>query len=503
MSDTCARWIALSDREALGEALSAEESAFARGHAGTCAACRAEAEVWSEMAALVDGPPQAMPKQESDEELVAAAPLRRSRRPFVIAAGALACAAAALLFARERASGRKVGIAPPVVTVVAPREATVVLALTSGGPIEIDGRAGAVGQPLARGNVLFAREGSACLVIEPAVRACVERGSLVRVTDTGAHRRLELLGGKLAAELDPQPAGTSFGVTTRDGSAVALGTAFSVEVPPGDAPVVTHVLHGTVVVRSTAGTEQRVGAHEMTSMRDAQPTALPGTEEERDRSLVDTTTPARLEQAVPVRIESDAPGATVSVDERRIGTTPIALLLGPGDHVVTLTAPARASVRDTLHVGPGGPVVRRFELPLAPTAPKAVPAPVLGDSPASLLVAARERRARGDLDGAAAAYRELIERHGASAEAHAALVAFGELQLGRLSDPRGALESFDRYLARGGSLEEEASFGRIRALRALGRTALERSAIDTFLRRFPDGPLASALRERLRSIEGR
>jgi hypothetical protein len=43
----------------------------------------------------------------------------------------------------------------------------------------------------------------------------------------------------------------------------------------------------------------------------------------------------------------------------------------------------------------------------------------------------------------------------------------GELQLGGLSDPRGALRSFDAYLAKPGALTEEAQAGRTRALRAL------------------------------------
>jgi hypothetical protein len=64
------------------------------------------------------------------------------------------------------------------------------------------------------------------------------------------------------------------------------------------------------------------------------------------------------------------------------------------------------------------------------------------------------------------------------------------------------LASFDRYLAQGGPLEEEASFGRIRALRALGRSSEELVAIEAFLRRFPASPLASALRDRHRALGG-
>jgi ferric-dicitrate binding protein FerR (iron transport regulator) len=501
----CARWMALSDREAVGDEISAEDAAFARDHAATCASCRAEAEVWGELGALVDSPPAAAPLGEQTP----AKQVRPSRRRVVTAAAIAACAAAAAfwLFA-HRGSDRLPVVTPAAVaTTPAPAGASVVLALMSGGVAEVDGRAGSVGQTLTRGSVLFAREGAACVVIEPAVRACLERGSLVRVADIGAQRRLELLGGKIAAELDPQPPGTSFGITTRDGVAIAVGTAFSVEVPPGDAPVVTRVLHGTVVVRSSAGAEQRVGAHEVTSMRDARPAALSGVDEDRERTLVVMTPSARTEQPVPVTIDSDALGTEVSVDERKVGTTPLTLLLPAGEHALTLEAPLHAPVRTSMHIVAGAPSVRRFGLPLLALAPKGVPAPVASDAatagPAQLLVAARERRARGDLEGASAAYRELLDRHGGSAEAHAALVPFGELQLGGLANAQGALQSFDRYLARGGPLEEEASFGRIRALRALGRSAAERAALESFLERFPHGLLTSTVRERLRSLESR
>jgi hypothetical protein len=67
-------------------------------------------------------------------------------------------------------------------------------------------------------------------------------------------------------------------------------------------------------------------------------------------------------------------------------------------------------------------------------------------------------------------------------------------------DAHAALASFEGYLARGGPLVREASFGRVRALRALGRLNDERAALDEFLRSFPDGQLADALRARQRLL---
>src|SRR4051794_7066725 len=110
MSAACARWMALSDREAIGEEISAEESAFAREHAASCTSCGAEAALWSEMASLVDGPPAAAPKRERVE---VAAP-RASRRGLLVAAAVATLAAAAGLafFVRDRGPARNPPVAP-------------------------------------------------------------------------------------------------------------------------------------------------------------------------------------------------------------------------------------------------------------------------------------------------------------------------------------------------------------------------------------------------------
>ncbi len=520
MTDGCPRWIALADREALGETLTIAESTFAREHVVSCAECRAEAELFAGMRSLVDEP--AADRETADGERrsrmaksarkdapdgTRSSPLRQRRgRVVVLAAVCVAAAAAALVVARgalapKERSNLVESKAPPLPVPSLP-EARVVLSVVSGGLVEVDGRASSVGQEVAKASVLFARDGSACLEIDSLVRACMSQGSLLRIAETRGATRFELLGGEISADLDPLPAGTSFGITTRDGSAIAVGTAFSVEVPGGDAPVVTRVAHGTVVVRALGGAERRVHAHEMSSMSAAvgsPPIALPSADEDRIRALMLATPRAAGQSLAPVRFESAAPGSIVTVDEHVVGRSPVALLLPPGDHVVAVGAPAHGTVRETVRVGVSEPVAHRFELPAA--APARNVAPPKGS--ADLLSLARERGAHGDLDGSVAAYRELFDRYGTTVEAHSALVPFGELQMGRLSDARGALASFDRYLVDGGSLEEEASFGRIRALRALGRSGEERLAIEAFLRRFPDGPLATSLRERLRSLGDR
>jgi hypothetical protein len=333
---------------------------------------------------------------------------------------------------------------------------------------------------------------------------CLATGSLVRVAELGdVRRRLELVHGKLAAELAPQPAGSSFGVVTRGGSAVAIGTAFSVEVPRTGGPVVTRVLHGTVVVRSRAGNERRVTAHRALTM-DGEPRVLPAAEEARERTLVDQT--SRVDAAItrPVPSTSPAPVVPVVAARHEEDARPDEPLL-------------RSHAQDP-RAAPHAPGVRAPRVQVQPALTARVARPRarsrthdtrravvedLGLSSASqLLSQAREARARGETESACDAYRALLARHQGSPEAHAARVPYGELLLAAGS-PRAAQQQFARYLERTGPLTEEARFGQLRALRALGDSGAERAALESFLRSYPASPLLGALEARARSLGAR
>jgi hypothetical protein len=122
-------------------------------------------------------------------------------------------------------------------------------------------------------------------------------------------------------------------------------------------------------------------------------------------------------------------------------------------------------------------------------------ATVKGPSAADLVTRARARRHAGDIAGAIASYERLVADFPRAPAARTAMVTLGQLHLdaGRA---KLALKWFDRYLASGGALAEDAHYGRIRALRALGRTAAEERAIASFLAAYPAGSYAVRLRSR-------
>jgi hypothetical protein len=134
--------------------------------------------------------------------------------------------------------------------------------------------------------------------------------------------------------------------------------------------------------------------------------------------------------------------------------------------------------------GPGGSAV-------PPDAPSASAASAASASSAEALPAGQK---------AAALYRAVYAGGPRTPEGRAALVSLGELLLSDLGDPNGALAAFDEYLSRrGGDLTRRAAYGRIRALRALGRDADERAAAHVFLARYRSGADADLVRSALRS----
>jgi hypothetical protein len=111
----------------------------------------------------------------------------------------------------------------------------------------------------------------------------------------------------------------------------------------------------------------------------------------------------------------------------------------------------------------------------------------------TLLRQAQAARAEGSLADAATLYRRLVKAYPRSPSAGPAWVALGQVELAR-GRAQAALEALGRY--RGGPLAEEAAYGRIEALRALGRASEERAATERFLATYPGSSYAAKLRRR-------
>jgi TolA-binding protein len=190
--------------------------------------------------------------------------------------------------------------------------------------------------------------------------------------------------------------------------------------------------------------------------------------------------------------------------------------------VVTRHAPAEAAVAKPTLPGRGLPTPSASpvapEQPAAPVQSAALPtAPAAASSAAThtteartaerLFAEANARRKAGDTAGARKLYIELGRRYPGSPEAQVSSASLGRLLLERSDDAAGALEQFDRLLARPAAglaqpaLAEEALFGRATALMRLGRAKDEKVAWEELLARFPGSVYADRAHERLRALK--
>jgi TolA-binding protein len=196
------------------------------------------------------------------------------------------------------------------------------------------------------------------------------------------------------------------------------------------------------------------------------------------------------------------------------------------EHVVgskaTRTAPAAAPVAKptlaprALPAESAAPAAMQPPPAPAPSAPLATAPAAMANAQARtteaptaerLFAEANARRKAGDTASARRLYTELARRYPGSPEAQVSSASLGRLLLERSDDAAGALEQFDRLLARPTSsmaqpaLAEEALFGRATALMRLGRTKDEKAAWGELLTRFPGSVYAERAHERLRALK--
>jgi len=504
MRPDCEHWAQLADRKAVGEELCAQDVAFMREHEATCAECAAEAAVWGGLGSIGDG------ESNVDEVLVdrvlkqvretpVASNVRsistaRSRRTLALSVGfgVLAAAAAAVLLVRSSTTKEA-----RLEERVAAR-----LTLASAG-VGVDGKDVLAGQELADGANLRTGKGTACFRMAPGASACLQRGGELRIDEAfQSHGRVTLVRGKLAVSFDSKAPGGAFVIAFPQGNVTAVGTRFSVEIEQaGQAPTV-RVLEGKVTM-TLGARQQLVAADEVIEPTGAR-RAIRDLERGSERGLVGLADACRGEQAATIEVSAPSTTSAVSVDRWELGPAPLTVQVAPGEHLVS----ADGSQSETVVAQPGTRVSVALRAATAPSSEPGSPPAASGgpgevpQSASELLQQARALRASGRLGEAAEAYRKLLRAWPRSAEARAATVSLGDVQLSQ-GDASGALRMFDGYLASGGgALAPEARYGRIRALRSLGRGSEERQAIEQFLADYPSSVQARALKPRLAELDG-
>jgi hypothetical protein len=494
----CERWMALADRAALGDPLTADEARFEREHQVRCEECAAESRFWESLGgSLAD---DSEPLRTLDVDPVRGSGHRRfGWKGWSLAAGsmvAIAAAAAAVVvgFSSRNSTQELQGSAGP--------DARVSLVLVSG-QVDVRGAQAAAGAALRPTDVVRVGQGRACLAYSSGTSACVGRGSELRVVAADSEqRRLSLRAGAVVCQLDKQPTGVRFSVETERGRVTAKGTVFAVEHLP-NSEFALRVHRGVVEVELPHGQRSEFRAPASVVLGREIRRGSPGGEAwQRDSHMIEVSSLWAEGAVAPVDIQARPEGSRVTLDGIEVGESPVSTLVGRGDHDIVVSAPGFSPTRDRFVVVGAervnrSPVLTPQPVEVSEVAQPSAPPVSAVPSPVDLLARARTLRSAGRYREAAAAYQNLVRIYPRSGEARAGLVSLGELQLSQLGNPKAALRSFESYLRGGGSLTQEARYGRIRALSRLGRAATARQSIEAFLRDYPGSVQAKSLRDRL------
>lgn len=541
--DSDARWAELADRQAVGETLTDEEQRFLEEHPRGNPACEAELAFFREMAGAL---PETSRRgqldggDEDSEQVLQKAlaqydpgaprsdaapgrpPLRRVGR-WAFAAGALAAAAALLLYLRvERPS-------PPEapVSLQAPLDARLVYAV---GDVLVDGSPATTGaEPLEDGARVETGNGTACIALDPGIDVCLGERSTARIRRTRSpHRHVMLEAGRLAVALEPQKPDERFAIRAAHVWVTAVGTSFSVMLEPGGGAVEAAVFSGKVTVGSDAPSAGdldeaarlvEAGQRARVEGDQTQVTSAGAFPPSPERVALNRAHWWRATPSAAVQVSTVPSGAELWLDEQRVGEAPAALRVPAGAHRIVAKR-GNQSVSREIQVAAGGLATLALELS-EPSASRPVeadpgartgsaPPPRLRPSPrpeaaappttVERLAEARRLMREKDWPGAARAYAALRREHPGSSEAHMVLVPLGRLELEQLRAPDRALRLLELYLQGGGPLEQEARSARIRALRELSLHEQEARAISEFLERYPNSLETQTLEQRLREL---
>lgn len=505
----CLTRASLSDKEAVGEALTADERLFLQSHTGSCPVCAAEANLWSNLEHVLEEPerltarpsyvePLKKPARARLGQFLSGSAWQRTGVALVVVAAAAAVAvmwnrAGTLRAVEPRPQALAAGSRSGSAT-TAPHAPGAQLALAAGEAL-VNQRPALAGMRLAAGDVVSVAEGQACVLVPPGVTVCLDTATELSIETLDAgKRRFRLHRGHAVAHLEKQPAGSSFGFETAAGSVVAKGTEFALRAI--DSSVSLRVYEG-VVLNNQGSETSAYQAPSATLLSHEPKPAQPS--DEADSRLLEL---ARFfgDRSPGSLSVNAAAGSNVMLGDLPLGIAPVSALVQPGDYRMEVSRAGFASIVERLTFDAGARIARTYEATVelgTATGRAAGKVAVVPATAAELLERARDLRAGGRYRDSAGVYQRLLREHADSAEARVALVSLGELQLSQLGDASAALRSFDAYLRGGGALRQEASYGRIRALRSLGKVSEARAAAAAFITTYPKSVQSATLRKEM------
>lgn len=489
-SADCKRWVALSDQAAIGQDVSDRDQAWLAQHARGCSDCGREAAFFTSLRDAVGRPEMLVVPSPAARPIARRSPVRIAMLATLALAASVAIVVGLALNRGSRAVTPTAVQAPPLAARL----------LFASGSVRLGAGPAQAGQAVTHGERIGTDDGLACMAIANSITVCMDAKSTATFALADATQTIVYLDkGRLLARLDHQPAGRTFLVRTAQAEVQAVGTRFSVGVSD-DGQTQVRLHEGKVTVRAAnhvasdlaAPVQARVGD-------DIRVAPMPATASQDDDLLSDLSMLPRTETRAIARIASIPAGADVSFDNMVMGKTPVSTVLGADVHV-RLAMAGYIPVSEWISVADGATIERSFVLTELATSAERPDRPArahrgaTSPSPSHLLAMAQALRARGAYDECAQVYRRLWFEFSGSEESKVSMISLGELELGKRNHPAAALEAFGAYLRLGGSLEREARYGRIRALRAVGRDGEADAESASFLRDYPTSIQSATLR---------
>lgn len=498
MNDECNRWAEISDRQAVEGELSIQDTEFLTIHVASCSACAAEQRVFEQLRACLDESKNEMCGELISERPVFALSRTPGARRRLDSKGLLLVpvAAAVALVAWSGVFSTGQGEEQPIEAAVGPAEVkSFAQILLVSGEVTMEGSQPSAGASLAEADTIVTAEGRACIT-HGAATTCLESHSRGRILEARAGaQRVELAEGTLVCRQASATPQEEFEVKTKWGTLVGLGARFvtaytsdgvSIALSGGRLLIVPNVGPELVVEGRRAVRLDSSGV----SREDVRAEGV-GDGRFGEMEMWDHVS------LTPVALSSEPTGATVRIDGVVRGSTPLSMMTARGSHRLSVEHEGFSTVERVLEVKGAERVIEEIEL--TPSTSERKAQAVVTSVPSELLAEAQKLRKQGRYADAARTYQALLSRHPSSREAAATRLSLAELQLSQLGAPAVALGSFRQYLKSGGALRQEASYGEIRALRALGREVEARHLAQKFVSTYPDSGQAVSLGRWLRT----
>lgn len=517
----CEKYIALTQRHCGVEKLSDSDRTFLEEHLENCPECTLERELFRSAAhntGIPTVPLDELTKRrfvsnivnQANEEInsINVREKTRSRKTLWLLGAAAALltigVGLGLIIHNELASQSeipKVAVSP-----TSQLHATILLTgKSNGNPLILD-------NALAMGQQVSSGDNPMVLDIYSGIQVFVKPHSTVMVNSIN-HNQIELAltNGEVVASVRPRKTGPTFSVITSVAKMKVTGTVFSVSHDDDDTQL--RVLRGSVEVHDSRGLRCAVMANQAAGLPQWK---VRNTTSEELSMLWESTKVLDVvssNDAVLMDINSQPPGAAVSIDGRRVGQTPLIAKVRSGHRLLTLSLDGYQQVNEQIDAVVGASHERMFVLSEGDSkeSVEGTPSEVKSNLAASvskhtaksadeLLAQAQEYRIKRQWRQAARAYEQLIRKYPASGESSAALVSLGKLELNKLGKARAALSRFNQYLARGGALSQEALYAKTIALKRLGRTDEEKRTLEQFVATYPNAIEVDAAKGRISQL---